>query len=96
MNKNDEKLIKEQIKECEDEIHFHEASNDRTKAFIKTYTKLGSLMDTFDDGQAWLKEKYEEYIRNIKKESNDNFDTIQLLKEEIYTLEKIISKEETI
>ena len=96
MNKDDEKFIKNQIKECEDEIHFHETSNDRIKSFIKTYTKLDNLMNTVDDERAWLKEKYEEYVRNLKKESNENFDTIQLLKEEIYILENVNSREETI
>jgi hypothetical protein len=94
MNKDDEKLIRGQIEECENEISFHETSNARIKSFINTYVKLGNLMNTLDDEQIWLKEKYEEYVRNIKKESNENFDTIQLLKEEIYTLEKIISIED--
>jgi len=96
MNKNDEELIRGQIKECEDEISFHETSNDRIRSFINIYTKLGNLMDTIDNEQAWLKEKYGEYVRNIKKELNENFDTIQLLKEEIYILENVNSREETI
>ena len=94
MDKNGEKLIKNQIKECEDEIYFHKTSNANIKSFIDTYTKLSNLMDTFDDEQLWLKEKYREYIRNIKKESNENFDTIQLLKEEIYILENLIPIED--
>ena len=96
MDKNDEELIKNQIKECEDEIHFHKTSNDRIRSFINIYTKLGNLMDTIDNEQAWLKEKYGEYVRNIKKELNENFDTIQLLKEEIYILENVNSRKETI
>jgi len=92
MNKKNINLMKKRIKECEDDIYFYKVFNDDSKSDTNMYTELSNLMDTSDE-QMWLKNIYKDNLQDIKKESDEDFDSIQILKEEIFILKKIIFEE---
>jgi len=93
MNKKNINLMKKRIRECEDDIYFYKVFNDDSKSDVNMYTELSNLMDTSDKKQMWLKNIYKDNLQDIKKESDDDFDSIQILKEEIFILKKIIIEE---
>ena len=93
MNKKNINLMKKRIKECEDDIYFYKVFNDDGKSDTNMYIELNNLMDSSNEKQAWLKNIYKDNLQDIKKESDEDLDSIQILKEEIFILENMISKE---
>ena len=93
MDKNEIKFIKNRIKECKGDINFFQVINYDNVLSTREYGNLSNLMDTSDKKQDWLKDIYGKFVKSIKIESDENFGCIQKLKEEIFILEKMISKE---
>ena len=93
MNKKNINLMKKRIKECEDDIYFYKIFNDDSKSDTNIYIELNNLMNSSDEKQAWLKNIYKDNLQDIKKESDEDLDSIKILKEEIFILKKMISEE---